>query len=106
MPNLKILLAKLIGKGWQYKERRLQPKVGKRPKIGGYIAHQKTMMRVTAELTGELWDFFSSHGWVEVFPKTDRRRYRLLPDSSFDLLQKIDSLDREELLKKLLRTHP
>ena len=105
MPNLKRLFAQLVGKGWQYKDRRISPKVGNRPKIGGYIAHQKSMMRVTSELTGELWDFFSSNGWVEVFPKTDRRRYRLLADSSFDLLQKADSLDREELLKKLLRAH-
>ena len=62
------------------------------------------MMRVTSELTGELWNFFSSNGWVEVFPKTDRRRYRLLADSSFYLLQKADNLGREELLETLLRT--
>lgn len=75
--------------------RREAPPVGTKPRMGARIVLAGMRMAVTSTPPDELWYFFSLQGWREATHPRDRRKYVDMPRSSFDLLARCNSRDRE-----------
>ncbi|WP_156924545.1 hypothetical protein [Derxia gummosa] len=57
-------------------ERSLPP-AGAMPAHGAHIARADVRIRVTAEMTPDLWEWLTVRGWREIDLSSDRRRYRV-----------------------------
>lgn len=82
--------------------KRETPSMGTKPRSGGKIALGSIRMFVTSTPPDELWYFFSLQGWREANYPRDRRKYVDLPRSSFDLLARCSSSEREVLYRRLV----
>lgn len=76
--------------------------MGSKPRTGSKITLGGMRMFITSTPPDELWYFFSLQGWREVTHLRDRRKYMDLPRSSFDLLARCNSSEREMRYRQLV----
>ena len=72
------------------------------PKAGSFVVRADAQMVVTADLTGDLWEWLVLQGWrANSFPR-DRRHYAQWPNDSMAILAKAPPGERENLYQRLM----
>jgi len=82
---------------------RALPPPGPAPQRGAHIARDDVRIRVTAEMSSELWNWLTARGWREVDLSTDRRRYRVgKPLATEELAFANDNGERERIEQQVM----
>lgn len=96
------LIQKLFGRGKPQGERRRLQAAGRCPDVGKKICRRNMVMTVTDPLQQDLWDWLVLMGWREATEKSERRRYRRLPETSMRVLIRTDRAEREGVYRDLI----
>lgn len=99
LDRLSDLARRLLGR----KMERQLPPPGRRPPVGAYIAKEDVRMRVTVDLSEEIWRWLTLSGWRRIFLQSDRRRYRSAPRRGLERLVLAAPERREAIERAILQ---